>query len=103
MRRVIVALCAATVWAASACAHEAVAAPQTARQALIEMFFSKTPGTLVKHLPMATRTALEKAGALATLQQYSALASQLQTQGQNVKTFESGPLLLAAADPKTGQ
>lgn len=26
-------------------------APQTARQALIEMFFSKTPGSLEKHLP----------------------------------------------------
>ena len=52
---------------------------------------------------MATRTALEKAGALETLQQYSALASQLQTQGQNVKTFESGPLLLSGEDPKTGQ
>ena len=26
-------------------------APQTARQVLLEMFFSKTPGTFVKHLP----------------------------------------------------
>jgi hypothetical protein len=103
MRRVMVALCAATLWAASACAHENPATPQTARQALIEMFFSKTPGTFVKHLPTTTRTALEKAGALATLRQYSALASQLQTQEQNVKTFESGPLLLTGEDPKTGQ
>jgi hypothetical protein len=67
------------------------------------MFFSKSPGTFVKHLPVATRAALEKAGALTTLEQYSALASQLQTQGQNVKTFESGPLLLTGEDPKTGQ
>jgi len=37
-------------------------APQTARQALLEMFFSKTPGTFEKHLPQATRTALPKAG-----------------------------------------
>jgi hypothetical protein len=103
MRRVMVALCAATLWAASACAHENPATPQTARQALIEMFFSKTPGTFVKHLATTTRTALEKAGAMATLQQYSALASQLQTQEQNVKTFESGPLLLTGEDPKTGQ
>jgi hypothetical protein len=103
MQRVIVALCIATLWAGSVCAQETAAAPQTARQALIEMFFSKTPGTLVKHLPLTTRTALEKAGALATLQQYSALASQLQTQGQNVRTFESGPLLLTGEDPKTAQ
>jgi hypothetical protein len=103
MRRVAFALCAVTLWAANVWAGETAASPQTARQALIEMFFSKTPGTFAKHLPMATRAALEKAGALATLQQYSALASQLQTQGQNLQTFESGPLLLAGEDPKTGQ
>ena len=44
------------------------AVPQTARQALLEMFFGKEPGTFVKHLPLATRNALEKAGALASLQ-----------------------------------
>ena len=77
--------------------------PQTARQALLEMFFSKIPGTLVKHLPEATRAALEKSGALATLQPYSLMASQLQTQGQNLKTFETGSLLLSGEDPKTGQ
>lgn len=69
----------------------------------MEMFFSKAPGTFVKHLPMATRTALEKSGALATLQQYSVMASQLQTRGQNVKTFETGSVLLVSEDPKTGQ
>src|ERR1019366_7207899 len=103
MRRVVVSLGVATLWAASAWAQQTAAAPQTARQALIEMFFSKTPGTLVKHLPMATRTAMEKAGELATLQQYSVLASQLQTQGQNVKTFETGSVLLATEDPKNDQ
>jgi len=77
--------------------------PQTARQALMEMFFSKEPGTLAKHLPSVTRAALEKAGALTTLQQYSLLMSQLQAQGQNVQTFETGSVLLTAEDPKTGQ
>ena len=38
------------------------AAPQTARQALLEMLFSKTPGSLKKHLPRATRAALPRAG-----------------------------------------
>jgi hypothetical protein len=85
------------------CAQQPAAPPQTARQALLEMFFSKTPGTLLKHLPAATRTALDKAGALATLESYSLMASQLQTQGQNVQTFETGSVLLAADDPKTGQ
>jgi len=78
-------------------------APQTARQALIEMFFSKTPGTLVKHLPAATIVALGKSGSLDKLQLYSAMAGQMQTQGHNTQTFETGPVLLASDDPKTGQ
>src|SRR6266568_170179 len=101
MRRVVVCLSAAIVWTCGSWAQTG-SAPQTARQALLEMFFSKTPGTLVKHLPMATRAALEKSGALASLQQYSAMATQLQTQGKNLQTFETGSVLLAGDDPKTG-
>jgi hypothetical protein len=77
--------------------------PQTARQALMEMFFSKTPGTFVKHLPAATVSALEKSGALATLQQYSALAGQFQTKGKTFETFETGSVMLAAEDLQSGQ
>jgi hypothetical protein len=88
------------LWSAAVSAQEA---PQTARQALLEMFFSKTPGMLVKHLPAATRDALEKSGALANLQQYSLLASQMQAQGQNFQTFETGSVLLSGEEPKTGQ
>ena len=43
------------------------------------------------------------AGALATLQQYSMLAGQFQTTGKQLETFETGPVLLATQDPKTGQ
>ncbi len=78
-------------------------APQTARQALLEMFFSKTPGTLLKHLPDATRAALDKSGALTTMQQYSALAGQYQAQNKNFQTFETGSVLLSTDDPKAGQ
>jgi hypothetical protein len=77
--------------------------PQTARQALMEMFFSKTPGTFIKHLPATTLAALENAGALKTLQQYSALASQFHTTGNQLETFESGSVLLSTVDPKTNQ
>ena len=105
MRRSISCLAVAILWAGSSWAQQN-AAPQTvlqtARQGLLEMFFSKTPGTFAKHLPTATRAALEKAGAMASLQQYSLLVSQLQTQGQNVQTFETGSVLLTAEDPKTG-
>jgi len=102
MPRVVWVLAVAAIWSTALPAQE-TSTPQTARQALLEMFFSKTPGTLVKHLPSVTRTALEKSGALANLQQYSLLASQLQTQGTNLQTFETGSVLLSGEDPKTGQ
>jgi hypothetical protein len=106
MRRIVRYLSVATLLAGSSWAQQnatAPQAPQTARQALLEMFFSKTPGTLVKHLPTATRAALEKSGALASLQQLSIMAGQLQSQGKNVETFETGATLLSGEDSKTGQ
>jgi hypothetical protein len=107
MRRIVRYLSVATLLAGSSWAQQNAAAPQavpqTARQALLEMFFSKTPGTFVKHLPTATRTALEKSGALASLQQFSLMAGQFQAQGKNVETFETGSMLLSGEDPKTGQ
>jgi hypothetical protein len=54
-------------------------------------------------LPAVTRATLEKSGALTNVQQYSALAGQLQTQGKKFQTFETGPVMLAAEDPKTEQ
>ncbi len=93
------ALVLSGAWAAGA----AQEAPQTARQALMEMFFSKEPGTFIKHLPAVTRAALEKSGAQSGLQSYAAFTSQLQAQGKTFQTFEAGPVLLAAQDLKTGQ
>jgi hypothetical protein len=79
-------------------------APQTARQALLEMFFSKTPGTFEKHLPLATRAALRKAGSTSTasmLTGFSAITSQLSARGQQLQTFEAGPTLVLVEDPAT--
>ncbi|MGA8431047.1 MAG: hypothetical protein WB729_14585 [Candidatus Sulfotelmatobacter sp.] len=73
---------------------------QTARQALLEMFFSKSPGTIMKHLPAATQAVLEKAGSSAGLNQYAMVASQLQAQQKNLQTFETGSVLLTYEDPK---
>jgi hypothetical protein len=89
--------------AAWAQAPDAPTSPHTARQALVEMFFSKTSGTLVKHLPTATLSALDKSGALAALEQYSLLAGQFQAKGKNFESFETGSLLLVADDPQSGQ
>lgn len=101
-RRVFLSIVFTAMYASGAAAQQSPAA-QTARQALLEMFFSKTSGTFVKHLPEATRAALESSGAMAGLQQYSMMASQFQTQGNNLKTFETGSVLLAGEDSKTGQ
>jgi hypothetical protein len=102
MRRIVVGLAVCMSCAMFSQARES-GTPQTARQALLEMFFSKTQGTFVKHLPAATLAALEKSGALAGLQQYGLLASQFQAQGNNLQTFETGSILLSGEDPKTGQ
>ena len=98
--RKIVLLVAIIAFGAASFAQQA--GSQTARQALMEMFFSKTPGTFVKHLPVATRTALEKSGAMAGLQQYSTMAAQIPTDGKNLETFDTGSLMLAAKNPQTG-
>jgi hypothetical protein len=76
---------------------------QNARQALLEMFFSKTPGTFDKHLPETTRAALRKGDGqgLALLQQFSLLSSQLNSQGQQLQTFETGPVLMVVEDLRT--
>src|ERR1700678_254180 len=97
------ALVLSTLSAASAWAQSQIPTPQTARQALLEMFSLKSPGTFVKHLTAVTLSALEKSGTLQTMQQYSTLASQLHTTGNQLETFETGPILLASNDPKTGQ
>jgi len=79
-------------------------APQSARQALLEMFFSKTPGTFEKHLPQATRAALRSAGTTSSpslLSGFSAFTDQFTARGQQLQTFEAGPTLLLIEDRLT--
>jgi type IV pilus assembly protein PilA len=78
--------------------------PQTARQAVIEMFFSKTPGTFEKHLPDVTKAALHKArensGGPSMLDGFSLITSQMQAHGQGFETFDAGPILVAVDNPQ---
>ncbi len=79
-------------------------APQTARQALLEMLLGKTPGSFDKHLPQATRMALRKAGAASgasMLSGFSLLTSQLAASGQQLQTFEAGPTLMMIENPQS--
>jgi type IV pilus assembly protein PilA len=101
MRKVIVCFTLLTLLANHSRAQETSAPPQTARQALMEMLFSKTKGTFWKHLPEATRAAFEKSGAVAAFHQYSTMVTQVQS-SQNMQTFETGAVMVAGEDPKTG-
>lgn len=101
MRRVPVFLLCAISPALCVSTQQATV-PQTARQALIEMFFGKASGTFLKHLPTATRDALLKSGAMANMQQYSLMVNQFQAQGQTVQTFDTGSVLLSGDNPKAG-
>jgi TonB family protein len=78
---------------------------QTARQALIEMFFGSGTNHLEKHLPDATRATLKKmasANGMSALDELSIFAAQMKSGGNKLETFETGPLLLSAEDPREG-
>jgi len=79
--------------------------PQTARQALIEMFFGQTPNHLEKHLPEVTRRSLNKLsspGGENYLSEFSSIATQARAGGANFQTFDTGPTLLLTEDPHAG-
>lgn len=80
-------------------------APQTARQALIEMFFGQAPDHLEKHLPEITRHSMNKLsspGGENYLSEFSSIAMQARAAGTKFQTFDTGPTLLQTEDPNPG-
>src|SRR5438034_478909 len=78
---------------------------QSARQALLEMFFGEKPNHLEKHLPDVTRRSLSKLSspdAPNVLAEFSMIASQIRSEGTSFQTFDTGPTLLTAEDPRGG-
>jgi TonB family protein len=76
-------------------------APQTARQALIEMFFGTSPNHLEKHLPDNTRASFKRMsgpGGMSMLDEFSAFANMTKAGGMKFETFDSGPTLLQAEE-----
>jgi len=72
--------------------------PQTARQALIEMFMGKNPDSFTKHLPaVASQTLIRKGENPETsvVQKISMIGHQFAAQG-HVETFDEGPTLLVS-------
>jgi hypothetical protein len=73
--------------------------PQTARQALIEMFFGTAANHLEKHLPDVTRKTfkrMDSGDGRSYLSEFSMLASQAKAGGAALQTFDTGPTLLTA-------
>ena len=73
--------------------------PQTARQALIEMFFGKGAGDFEKHLPADTHRALIRKGDTpesSTVLKISMIGRQMVAQGEHIETFDLGPNLLVS-------
>jgi hypothetical protein len=71
--------------------------PQSARQALIEMFFGKGDNDFVKHLPEDARKTLIRKGETpetSMVLKISTMGRQLVAQGGNFETFDTGPTLL---------
>jgi TonB family protein len=80
--------------------------PQTARQALIEMFFGTAPNHLEKHLPDTTRNAFKRmsgANGMSMLDEFSMFANMTKAGGTKLETFDTGPTLLQAEGPEQNE
>lgn len=81
-------------------------APQTARQALIEMFFGTAPNHLEKHLADSTRNTLKRMsgqGGMSMLDEFSMFANMTKSGSMKFETFDTGPTLLQAEEPYQNQ
>ena len=93
-----VSAAAIVVLACSLLSAQTPAPPQTARQALIEMFFGSAPNHLEKHLPDATRKTLQQLDSgdgRSLLSEFSMLSAAAKAGGANLQTFDSGPTLVS--------
>jgi hypothetical protein len=80
--------------------------PQTARQALIEMFFGTSPNHLEKHLPDTTRNTFKRmsnANGMSMLDEFSAFANMVKVGGAKFETFDTGPTLLQAEEAEQNE
>ena len=83
-------------------AQTASAPPQTARQALIEMFLSKNPDDFAKHLPDDARQALIHKGeteATSFVLRIASVGRGMVAQGEHIETFDVGPNILVSEQP----
>lgn len=94
---VVVALAGSTLLRAQTSANPAAPPPQSARQALIEMFMGKGADDFSKHLPEEARQVLIHKGETpetSVVLRISTIGRQMVAQGEHVETFDVGPNLL---------
>jgi hypothetical protein len=76
--------------------------PQSARQALIEMFLGKGENDLAKHLPDVTRKTLirkDESPESSIVLRIAAIGRSMAEQGRTVETFDTGPNILITEQP----
>jgi hypothetical protein len=79
-------------------------APQSARQALIEMFTGKGADDFAKHLPDDARRALIRKGDSpenSTVLKIAMIGREVAAQGGHIETFNTGPNILISEDPNS--
>lgn len=98
MRHIRFTLLFALAFTVSSLSQTQTPPPQTARQALIEMFVGKNPGDFEKHLPEMARQSLIRKGQSpeASMVQKIAMIARQFTAGRGVETFDVGQMLLVS-------
>ena len=105
MRTLILAMTAIVCSCVLSAQAPAPPPPQTARQALIEMFFGQSADHLQKHLPDITRRSFQKmdtGNGQSLLTEFSMIAAQAKASGTGFQTFDTGPTIVMVEDPQGG-
>src|SRR5438552_5720280 len=89
---------------ATAAGAQTQSPPQTARQAVLEMLFSKDPKAVQKHIPENARKIFTETDS-GLLNMLSAQLSMFQREAVNnrghIETFDAGPLLFTSENPES--
>lgn len=102
MRQVLCALAITLAGTLLAAQNQQAPPPQSARQALIEMFLGKGENDLAKHLPDITRKALirkDESPESSIVLRIATAGRSMAAQGRTVETFDTGPNILVTEEP----
>ena len=102
MRQVLFALAITLAGTTLTAQNQQTPPPQSARQALIEMFLGKGENDLAKHLPDITRKALirkDESPESSIVLRIAAAGRSMAAQGRTVETFDTGPNIIIIEQP----